>query len=88
MKLGFSKSEFDYYVYYKYNNSNRYVYLLVNMDDMLIASKNKLVIQQVKKLLDKEIEMKSLGPTKKILSIEIHKERVKKKLLLTQHTYI
>lgn len=55
---------------------------------MLIASKNKPVIQQVKKLLDKEIEMKSLGPTKKILSIEIHKERVKKKLLLTQHTYI
>lgn len=38
-------------------------------------------------MLNDEFEMKKLGPAKKILGMEICRDRTKGKLLLTQHTY-
>jgi len=41
------------------------------VDDMIIASKSKSVIDKLKKDLSSEFEMKDLGEAKKVLGMEI-----------------
>nr|GEU40920.1 retrotransposon protein, putative, Ty1-copia subclass [Tanacetum cinerariifolium] len=57
-----------------FNNSRReqvsgdsYVYLLLYVDDMLIAAKNMTMINDLKALLKSKFEMKDLGAAKKML---------------------
>ena len=50
---------------------------------MLIAAKDKEETQRVKAQLSKEFEMKDLGTTKKILRVEILKDRQASKLYLS-----
>ena len=45
------------------------IYLLLYVDDMLIAAKNKSDIAKLKAQLSKEFEMKDLGAAKKILGM-------------------
>jgi len=49
-------------------------YLLLYVDDMLIAAKNKAHIQKLKAQLKKEFNMKDLREVKKVLGIEIIRE--------------
>ena len=44
-------------------------------DDMLIAAKKKYDIQKLKGLLSAEFEMKDLGAARKILGMEIIRDR-------------
>ena len=55
---------------------------------MLIASNLASEIEQVKEMLSAEFEMKDLGHAKKILGIEIQRDRKLKKLSLSQECYI
>ena len=55
---------------------------------MLIVGKNKSRIAVLKKELSNSFAMKDLGPTKKILGIQIYRDRHKKKLSLSQKEYI
>lgn len=57
-------------VYYK-EEKEIIVYLLMYIDDMLIAYKDTGLIERVKCMLKSEFEMKELDPTKKILGMEI-----------------
>nr|GFA02670.1 retrovirus-related Pol polyprotein from transposon TNT 1-94 [Tanacetum cinerariifolium] len=52
-----------------------YTYLLMYVDDMLIACKSKPEIEYTKGLLQKEFDMKKLGPAWKIFGMEIVKDR-------------
>ena len=52
-----------------------YIYLLLYVDDMLIVSKNVEEIEKLKTQLNQEFEMTDLGEAKKILGIEITKDR-------------
>ncbi|GKU92526.1 hypothetical protein SLEP1_g6239 [Rubroshorea leprosula] len=61
-----------------------WVYLLLYIDDMLIAAKSMLIIDDLKKQLSGEFEMKDLGAAKKILGMEIHSDRKGGKLFLSQ----
>jgi len=45
--------------------------LLLYVDDMLIAARNKTHVQKLKAQLKKEFDMKELGEAKKILGREI-----------------
>ena len=45
--------------------SGEYIYLLLYVDDMLIASKSRSAIDKLKKDLSFEFEMKDLGEAKK-----------------------
>ncbi|GKV16510.1 hypothetical protein SLEP1_g27143 [Rubroshorea leprosula] len=65
-----------------------WVYLLLYVDDMLIAAKSMLIIDDLKKQLSGEFEMKDLGAAKKILGMEIHRDRKGGKLFLSQKKYI
>ncbi|KAG8486650.1 hypothetical protein CXB51_020037 [Gossypium anomalum] len=62
------------------NNDGSFVYLLLYVDDMLIAAKDKGEIRKVKAQLSEEFEMKDLGPAKKILGMEILRDRKTSKL--------
>ena len=42
---------------------------------MLIAARNKSDVQRLKELLSPEFEMKDLGVAKKILGMEMYRER-------------
>ena len=64
------------------------VYLLLYVDDMLIACKSKRTVQDLKASLSREFEMKDLGAARKILGMEIFRDRAKKLLHLSQGGYI
>ncbi|KAG8474611.1 hypothetical protein CXB51_031247 [Gossypium anomalum] len=70
------------------NSDGSFVYLLLYVDDMLIAAKDKGEIRKVKTQLSEEFEMKDLGPAKKILGVEIIRDRKASKLYLSQKGYI
>ena len=80
----FKRSSFDSCVYFKRCNDESFMYLLLYVDDMLIATKSKEEIRIVKEQLNNELEMKDLGATKKILGMKIMRDRVARKLSLSQ----
>ncbi|GJY41439.1 retrotransposon protein, putative, ty1-copia subclass [Tanacetum coccineum] len=57
-------------------------------DDMLIACKSKAEIGSTKSLLKKEFDMKELGEAKKILGMEIVRDRSRKILRVSQSGYV
>jgi len=58
-------------VYYNKLPGREYIYLLLYVDDIHIASKNRSAIDKLKKDLSSEFEMKDLGEAKKVLDNEI-----------------
>ena len=60
-----------------------FIFLLLYVDDMLIAEKSIVEINNLKVLLSKEFDMKDLGSAKKILEMEIRKDRDGKRLWLS-----
>nr|GEY36172.1 zinc finger, CCHC-type [Tanacetum cinerariifolium] len=57
----FKRSSYDSCVYYRSYAPGEYIYLLLYLDDMLIACKSKAEIGYTKSLLKKEFNMKELG---------------------------
>lgn len=65
-----------------------FIYLLLYVDDMLIAAHDKYEISKLKAQLSSELEMKDLIAAKKILGMEILRDRKARKLYSTQNEYI
>jgi hypothetical protein len=61
LQSGFNRSEYDPCVCYKEYEEGRFVYLLLYVDDMLVACKDKHQVKLTKQLLKEEFEMKDLG---------------------------
>ncbi|GJS37572.1 retrotransposon protein, putative, ty1-copia subclass [Tanacetum coccineum] len=85
---GFKRSSYDSCVYYRSYAPGEYIYLLLYVDDMLIACKSKAEIGSTKSLLKKEFDMKELGEAKKILGMEIVRDRSRKILRVSQSGYV
>ena len=81
------RSKYDSCVYYSVHNG-MYIYLLLYVDDMLIACKSLVEINKLKFKLSFEFEMKDLGNAKRILGMNIIRNRDKGTLLITQENYI
>ena len=64
------------------------MFLLLYINDILIACKSRKVVQELKAALSREFEMKNLWPTKKILGMKIFRDRAKRVLHLSQRGYI
>jgi len=75
-------------VYYNKLSGGEYIYLLLYVDDMHIASKNRSTIDKLKKDVSSEFEMKDLGEAKKVLGMEIARNRRSGKVSLTQKGYL
>ncbi|RVX00023.1 Retrovirus-related Pol polyprotein from transposon TNT 1-94 [Vitis vinifera] len=87
LDIGFNRSSHDGCVYFKLTDDSM-VYLLLYVDDMLVACKEKRHLEQVKEMLKAEFEMKDLGSAKRILGMEIERDRSKRVLRLSQNSYI
>ncbi|CAA0822792.1 Uncharacterized mitochondrial protein AtMg00810 [Striga hermonthica] len=86
--IGYKRCEFDCCVYTKSLGDGSMIFLLLYVDDMLIAAKNMRDIVDLKSLLSQEFEMKDLGAAKKILGMEIHRDRGSQKLWLSLKGYV
>ncbi|TXG70734.1 hypothetical protein EZV62_005669 [Acer yangbiense] len=84
----YTRSHFDHCVYFCKLQDGTFVYLLLYVDDMLIASKSKVEIDRLKAQLSSEFDMKDLGEAKKILGMKIKRDRVKGTICLTQTQYL
>ncbi|XP_027910403.1 uncharacterized protein LOC114169449 [Vigna unguiculata] len=80
--------EFNNCVYSRKLSDGSSIYLLLYMDDMLIAAKSKIDIDALKAMLSSEFEMKDLGVSKKILGMEIWRDRNASLLCVSQKKYI
>ena len=65
---GYTRSLYDPCVYFCKLLSGEYIFLLLHVDDMLIASKNRSLIEKLKIQLSCEFEMKDLGEVRRILA--------------------
>uniref|UniRef100_A0A2N9H6T1 Integrase catalytic domain-containing protein n=1 Tax=Fagus sylvatica TaxID=28930 RepID=A0A2N9H6T1_FAGSY len=86
--IGYTRCEYDCCVYVRILEDGSYIFLLLYVDDMLIAAKSMCEVNRLKSLLHKEFEMKDLGAAKKILGMEIRRDRGARKLWLSQKNYI
>ena len=78
LSKGYHKSNFDHCVYFKKIRNGMYIYLLIYVGDMLIAYCDKVEIQKLKTILKTEFDMKDLGAAKRILGIDIIRDRKKR----------
>ena len=85
--LGFERSEKDACVYCR-SSGGISIYLLLYVDDMLIACRDHSEINHLKARLKSEFEMKDLGEARVILGMEIVRDRKSHTLRLTQKSYI
>lgn len=87
IKSGFHRSEKDQCCYFK-KYSDSYVFLLLYVDDMLIAGSSMREINHLKAGLSSEFEMKYLGAAKQILGMRIVRDRSAGTLNLSQEQCI
>ena len=88
LRINFIRCSYDSCVYLKLKDDQVLVYLLLYVDDMLTANGSMKDIQELKLQLSSEFEMKDLGKAKRILGMEIIRDRKNKKPFLTQSTYL
>jgi hypothetical protein len=69
-------------------DDDSFIFLLLYVDDMLIATNSIVEVNKLKVLLSKEFDMKDLGAARKILEMEICRDRDAKKLWLSQADYV
>lgn len=87
-KKKYIRSQYDPCVYLKGKTVETKVYLLLYVDDILIASQSKMEVDLLKKLLRTEFEMKDLGPARRILGMDILRDRRSGVLRLSQEKYL
>ncbi|KAL9293378.1 putative RNA-directed DNA polymerase [Arabidopsis thaliana] len=68
--------------------TDKAIYLLLYVGDMLIASGNMAVIREFKNKLNCEFEMKDLGKASRILGMDIIRDKDKGELILSQGNYL
>jgi hypothetical protein len=88
IKIGYRRCEYDCCVYVRSLDDGSFIFLLLYVDDMLIAAKSIADVNKLKVLLSKEFDMKDLDVAKKIIGMEIRRDRDAKKLWLSQADYV
>ncbi|KAL2230353.1 UNVERIFIED_CONTAM: Retrovirus-related Pol polyprotein from transposon TNT 1-94 [Sesamum indicum] len=87
ISLNFTRSNHDHCLYFKYVNDAP-IFLVLYVDDMLIASPSLELIHVLQKDLCNAFEMKDLGNAKQILGMSISRNRYSYTILLNQKTYL
>jgi hypothetical protein len=65
-----------------------FIILVLYVDDILLASSDKNLLYEIKGFLSSNFDMKDLGDASYVLDIEIHRDRTKGALDLSQKAYI
>ena len=87
VSYGFEANLMDECVYHKFNGS-KYIFLVLYVDDILLATNDISILHDTKRFLSKHFEMKDLGDASFVLGIQIHRDRSRGILGLSQRTYI
>jgi len=74
-------------VYHKFSGS-KHIFLILYVDDILLAAKDKKILHETKRFLSKNFEMKDLGEESFVLGIQIYRDCPRSILELSQKTYI
>ena len=74
LSLGIEGNAVDDWVYHKFFGS-RYIFLVLYVDDILLASSDMSLFLYTKRFLSKNFEMKYLGETSFVLGIQIYLDR-------------
>lgn len=61
LNIDFQRSSFNIYLYFKGDNNKNLIYLLLYVDDILLAGSNIMKIQEIKNILKLEFDTKDLG---------------------------
>ena len=73
---------------FRWREGDRFIMLLLYVDEILLAGNDKEKMQEVKTRLMKEFKMKYLGEPKLFLAIEIERNRKEGKIILKQESYL
>ncbi|KAM2628345.1 hypothetical protein TB2_001696 [Malus domestica] len=87
MAAGFQENKMDECVYLKVSDS-KFIFLVLYVDDILLASSDISLLHATKKLLTESFDMKDLGEAQFVLGIEIIRDRSKRVHGLSQKQYI
>lgn len=85
--FGFIENKIDQCIYTKVSG-RKYIFLILYVDDIFLASSDIGLLYETKRMLSKFFDMKDLGETSFVLGIEIHKDRSRRSLGLSQRAYI
>ena len=86
IRQDYTQCHYDNCVYFQQYEGS-FVCLLLYVDEMLIASKDKPLINKLKSQFSDEFEMKDPSSVQKILGMGIHRDRRADKLYLSQKKY-
>ena len=86
-KFRFKENEEDNCIYAKFKNG-KFIFLILYVDDILLASSDVNLLLESKKFLSSNFDMKDLGEASFVLGIEIHRDRSKGVLGLSQKAYL
>ena len=86
-RFGFKENEVDNCIYIK-TKGGKFIILVLYVDDILLASSDINMLHQTKHFLSSNFYMKDLGEESYVLGIEIHRDRSKGVLGLSQKSYI
>jgi hypothetical protein len=85
--IGFTRIESDHSVYI-YERKNIKIIVPVYVDDLVLASKSKAAIAQVKEDLKTHFKLRDQGPTSFILGVKLERNRASRSIFLSQPAYI
>ena len=85
--FGFEENIMDQCIYQKVNESKIF-FLILYVDDILLATNDKGLMHEVKQFLSENFEMKDMSDASYLIGIKIHRDRFRGVLGLSQETYI
>jgi hypothetical protein len=85
--FGFKENEEDNCIYAKFR-SGKFIFLILYVDDILLASSDVSLLLETKRFLSSNFDMKDLDEASFTLGIEIHRDRRKSVLGLSQKAYL
>ena len=74
-------------IYHEFSGS-KHIYLVLYVDDILLATNDIGILHKTKRFLSKKFEMKDLGDASFVLCIHIHRDRSRGILGLSKKSYI
>ena len=87
ISFGFEINAVDNCVYHKFSGS-KHIFLVLYVDDILLATNDIGMLHETKRFLSKNFEMKDLGDASFVLGILIQRDRSRGILGLSQRSYI
>ncbi|RVW44659.1 Retrovirus-related Pol polyprotein from transposon RE1 [Vitis vinifera] len=86
LKLGYKQGQADHTLFVKKSHTGKMAILIVYVDDIILSGNDMEELQNLKKYLSEEFEVKDLGNLKYFLGMEVARSR--KGIVVSQRKYI